>query len=179
MPPDKLLFQVDLAPGETRTFYILDASALAAVPPPIVKTTARYVPERHDDFSWESDRIAHRMFGPALETWQAEPLTSSGVDVWIKRTRSLVADQMYHTGVYYDTNAVAQDDYRVGKTRGDGGLGIWDGQKLYVSKNWRTWKLITTGPIRSEFELTYDAWDAATDGKFPKPNASALTPAPI
>jgi hypothetical protein len=38
--PDKLLFQVDLAPGETRTFYILDASALAAVPPPIVKTSA-------------------------------------------------------------------------------------------------------------------------------------------
>jgi hypothetical protein len=155
-----LLFQVDLAPSETRTFYILDASTLAAVPPPIVKTFARYVPERHDDFSWESDRIAHRLFGKALETWQEEPLTSSGVDVWIKRTRNLVADHMYHTGVYYDTNLVSQDDYRVGKTRGDGGLGIWDGQKLYVSSNWRNWKLITTGPIRSEFEVTYDAWDA-------------------
>jgi rhamnogalacturonyl hydrolase YesR len=159
--PAKLLFQVDLAPGETRMFYILDASALAAVPPPIVKTTARYVPERHDDFSWESDRIAHRVFGPALETWQAEPLTSSGVDVWIKRTHNLVADVMYHTGQNYDTNWVMQDDYRVGKTRGDGGLGIWKDGKLYVSKNWRTWKLITTGPIRSEFELTYDAWDVA------------------
>jgi rhamnogalacturonyl hydrolase YesR len=157
----KLLFQVDLAPGETRTFYILDAAALAAVPPPIVKTAARYVPERHDDFSWESDRIAHRVFGPALETWQAEPLTSSGVDVWIKRTHNLVADVMYHTGQNYDTNWVMQDDYRVGKTRGDGGLGIWKDGKLYVSKNWRTWKLITTGPIRSEFELTYDAWDVA------------------
>jgi len=156
----QLLFQVDLAPGETRTFYILDASALAAVPPPIVKTAARYVPERHDDFSWESDRIAHRVFGPALETWQAEPLTSSGVDVWIKRTRNLVADVMYHTGQNYDTNWVMQDDFKVGKTRGCGGIGIWDGQKLYVSKNWRTWKLITTGPVRSEFELTYDAWDA-------------------
>jgi len=158
---DKLLFQVDLAPGETRAFYILDIAAFSAIrPPPIVKTTARYVPERHDDFSWESDRIAHRVFGPALETWQAEPLTSSGVDVWIKRTRNLVADVMYHTGQNYDTNWVMQDDYRVGKTRGCGGLGIWDGQKLNVSKNWRTWKLITAGPIRSEFELTYDAWDA-------------------
>jgi rhamnogalacturonyl hydrolase YesR len=157
---DTFLFQVDLAPGETRTFYILEAYALAAVPPPIVKTTARYVPERHDDFSWESDRIAHRVFGPALETWQAEPLTSSGVDVWIKRTRNLVADVMYHTGRNYDTNWVMQDDYRVGKTRGCGGLGIWNGDKLYVSKNWRTYKIITTGPIRSEFELTYDAWDA-------------------
>ncbi|HSY10250.1 MAG TPA: DUF4861 family protein, partial [Candidatus Dormibacteraeota bacterium] len=41
-----------------------------------------------------------------------------------------------------------------------GGLGIWDGQKLHVSANWRDYKVITTGPIRSEFELTYDAWDA-------------------
>jgi unsaturated rhamnogalacturonyl hydrolase len=157
--PDTLLFQVDLAPGETRTFYILDASALAAVPPPIVKTFARYVPERHDDFAWESDRIAHRMFGPALETWQEEPLTSSGVDVWIKRTRNLIVNQMYSTGVY-DTNGVSQDDFKVGKTRGCGGLGIWRDGKLYVSKNWRTYRVITTGPIRSEFELTYGTWDA-------------------
>ncbi|HTA95243.1 MAG TPA: glycoside hydrolase family 88 protein [Verrucomicrobiae bacterium] len=156
----KLLFQVDLAPGETRTFYILDSSALAAVPPPIVKTFARYVPERHDDFAWESDRIAHRMYGPALETWQAEPLTSSGIDVWVKRTRNLVINDMYGTMKLFVTNGPSQDDFKVGKTRGDGGLGIWKDGKNYVSKNWRTWKVITTGPIRSEFELTYDAWDA-------------------
>jgi rhamnogalacturonyl hydrolase YesR len=159
-PVAKLLFQVDLAPHETKIFYILNASALAAVPPPIVKTFARYVPERHDDFAWESDRIAHRMYGPALETWQAEPLTSSGIDVWVKRTRNLVINQMYGTMKLFDTNGPAQDDFKVGKTRGDGGLGIWKDGKFYVSKNWRTWKIITTGPIRSEFELTYDAWDA-------------------
>jgi unsaturated rhamnogalacturonyl hydrolase len=38
--PIRLLFQVDLAPGETRTFYIVRASSLAAVPPPIVKPSA-------------------------------------------------------------------------------------------------------------------------------------------
>ncbi|MGH8024965.1 MAG: DUF4861 family protein, partial [Limisphaerales bacterium] len=149
-----------LAPRETRTYDILDASALAAVPPPIVKTFARYVPERHDDFAWESDRIAHRMYGPALETWKAEPLTSSGIDVWGKRTRNLIINRMYGTMNFFDTNGPAQDDYKVGKTRGCGGLGIWSDGKLRVSKNWRTWKIITTGPIRSEFELTYDAWDA-------------------
>jgi rhamnogalacturonyl hydrolase YesR len=40
------LFQVDLAPNETRTFYILDASALAAVPPPIGKPSAPENPSR-------------------------------------------------------------------------------------------------------------------------------------
>ena len=158
--PNKLLFQVDLAPHETRRYYILDASVLAATPPPIIKTFARYVPERHDDFAWESDRIAHRMYGPALETWQAEPLTSSGIDVWVKRTRDLIVNPMYSTMKFFITNGPSQDDFRVGKTRGDGGLGIWTDGKLYVSKNWRTQKVITTGPIRSEFELTYDAWGA-------------------
>ncbi|MGD0208565.1 MAG: glycoside hydrolase family 88 protein [Verrucomicrobiota bacterium] len=156
---EKLLFQVDLAPGETRMFYILDAEALAVVPPPIVKTLARYVPERHDDFAWESDRIAHRTYGLALIP--AEGTISSGPDVWIKTWRNLMINEMYASGHYHMTNGTEMDDYRVGSSRGCGGVGIWDGQKLYVSSNYRNWKLITTGPIRSEFELTYDEWDAA------------------
>jgi rhamnogalacturonyl hydrolase YesR len=154
----ELLFQVDLAPGETRKFYILDASALAAVPPPIVKTMARYVPERMDDFAWESDRIAHRTYGQALI--KGEGTITSGPDVWIKKDRGLIVDVMYATKHYHQDNGSFMDDYRVGKSRGCGGVGIWDGQKLYTSSNYRGWKLITTGPIRSEFELTYDAWDA-------------------
>src|SRR5579862_2670296 len=160
---DKLLFQADLAPHETRVYYILDASALAAVPPPIVKTFARYVPERYDDFAWESDRIAHRMYGQALI--KAEGTVSSGPDVWIKRMRNLIIDMMYKTKHYHEDNGDEMDDYRVGKSRGCGGLGVWDGKRLYVSSNYRDWKLITTGPIRSEFELTYDAWDAGNGRK--------------
>ncbi|HEY5345395.1 MAG TPA: glycoside hydrolase family 88 protein [Verrucomicrobiae bacterium] len=156
--PDKLLFQVDLAPNETRTFYVLPNEMLPAVPPPIVKTMARYVPERFDDFAWESDRIAHRIYGQALI--KAEGTISSGADVWIKKDRGLIVDMMYATKHYHEDNGSFMDDYRVGKSRGCGGLGIWDGKKLFVSSNWKTWKLITTGPIRSEFELTYDAWDA-------------------
>jgi hypothetical protein len=155
---EKILFQADLAPNETKTFYILDASALPAMPPPIVKTMARYVPERFDDFAWESDRIAHRIYGQALI--KAEGTISSGADVWIKKDRGLIVDTMYATKHYHEDNGSFMDDYRVGKSRGCGGLGIWDGKKLFVSSNWKTWKLITTGPIRSEFELTYDAWDA-------------------
>ena len=154
----ELIFQADLAPGETRTFYILDAAALAAVPPPIVKTMARYVPERFDDFAWESDRIAHRTYGLALI--KAENTISSGPDVWIKKDRGLIVDTMYATKHYHEDNGSFMDDYRVGHSRGCGGVGIWDGQKLYTSSNYRNWKLITSGPIRSEFELTYDAWDA-------------------
>ncbi|HEV2692350.1 MAG TPA: glycoside hydrolase family 88 protein [Verrucomicrobiae bacterium] len=155
---DKLLFQVDLAPGETRTFYVLDAATLAVVRPAIMKTMARYVPERYDDFAWESDRIAHRTYGQALI--KAENTISSGPDVWIKKDRGLIVDTMYATKHYHEDNGSFMDDYRVGHSRGCGGIGIWDGKKFYTSSNYRNWKLITTGPIRSEFELTYDAWDA-------------------
>ena len=156
--PDKLLFQADLAPHETRTFYILDTSTLVTVPEPTIKTTARYVPERMDDFAWESDRIAFRLYGQALI--KGEGLISSGVDVWIKSQRKLIMDEMYKSGRFHMDNGDEMDDYRVGTSRGCGGLGVWDGKKLYVSSNYRNWRLVTTGPIRSEFDVTYDAWDA-------------------
>lgn len=159
----KLLVQIDLAPNETGTFYILDTNALAATPPPILKTFARFVPERMDDFAWESDRIAHRMYGPALI--KGEGTVSSGVDVWVKRTRNLVINKWYKSGDYHKDHGEGLDGYTVSHnsvpTRGCGGLGIWDGKKIWVSSNFVSQRLITTGPIRSEFELTYDSWDAA------------------
>ncbi len=166
--PDKLLFQVDLAPGETRTFYILDASALPAVPPPALTTFARFVPERLDDFAWENDRIAFRMYGPALQKQDGDK-TGSGVDVWCKHVRALVVDAMYarHTTYpkgdrrsnYHNDDGTAADNYRAGPNRGCGGAAIWADGKLRASRCYQSWKLITSGPIRSEFELTYAAWD--------------------
>jgi len=158
---DKLLFQVDLAPKETRRYLVLDAGQLAAVPTPAVKTFARFVPERMDDFAWESDRIAHRMYGPALI--KKEGTISSGVDVWVKSTRDLILNKWYAAKNYHTDSGEGLDCYSVshGKipTRGCGGLGIWDGRRLFVSNNFSSWKVVATGPIRSVFELAYDPWD--------------------
>jgi unsaturated rhamnogalacturonyl hydrolase len=161
-PMDAFIFQADLAPGETRTYYIMDVSALAAVPQPIVKTYARQIGERYRDMAWESDRIAHRMYQQDLIP--AEGTVSSGVDVWAKSTRALVIDEWYKSGDYHKDHGEGLDDYRVGRSRGCGGLGIWDGHTYFVSSNYRSARMITTGPVRSEFELTYDAWDAG-EGK--------------
>jgi unsaturated rhamnogalacturonyl hydrolase len=157
--PDTLLFQVDLAPNETRRFSIIDASALAAQPPPIVKTYVRQVPERFNDMAWENDRTAHRNYQQALI--KGEGTVSSGIDVWSKRTRSLIVDEWYKRGDYHNDHGDGMDDYHVGRSRGCGGLGIWDGKNLHVAVNFRGARILTTGPIRSEFELTYDAWDVA------------------
>ncbi|HWO39523.1 MAG TPA: glycoside hydrolase family 88 protein, partial [Candidatus Acidoferrum sp.] len=161
-PLDTFIFQTDLAPGETRTYYIMDVSALAAVPQPILKTYARQIGERYRDMAWESDRIAHRVYQQDLIP--AEGTVSSGVDVWAKSTRALVIDRWYKSADYHKDYGEGLDDYRVGRSRGCGGLGIWDGHTYFVSSNYRSARIITTGPVRSEFELTYDAWDSG-EGK--------------
>lgn len=158
-PAGRLLFQTDLAPGETRRFYLLAPGArLPAAPRPIVKTYARLVRERFNDVAWESDRIAHRMYH--MDLIKAEGTLSSGIDVWTKRTRRLVVDEWYKRRNYHQDDGDGLDDYHVSRSRGCGGLGIWSGGRLFVSSNFRSARVVTAGPIRSEFVLDYDAWDA-------------------
>ena len=112
---------------------------MPAAPPPLLKTFARYVPERYDDFAWESDRIAHRVYGQALI--QAEGTVTSGPDVWIKVHRDLIIDKMYKSGQYHQDNGTEMDDYRVGNGgAGCGGICVWDGAKRWISSNYRNWK---------------------------------------
>ncbi|WP_158567949.1 MULTISPECIES: glycoside hydrolase family 88 protein [unclassified Duganella] len=156
-----LLFQADLAPGETRRYLLLPRSRLAAQPPVDARAHARFVPERMDDFAWESDRTAHRVYGPAIMTDPREMLVSSGVDVWSKSAHRLVLDEWYRRGDYHLDRGEGLDFYHVGQTRGCGGLGIYDGQRLHVSRNYSSWKVLADGPLRAVFELRYPAWDAA------------------
>lgn len=158
----RLLFQVNLVPGETRKFLLIPTGALVGVPAPYARTFCRFVPERMDDFAWESDRIAHRMYGPALIA--GEGTVSSGIDVWVKRTSKLVLDRWYQSGDYHKDNGEGMDYYSVAHggtpTRGCGGSGIWDGTNLHVSSNFKSHRVLANGPLRSVFELTYDSWDA-------------------
>src|ERR1051325_4369142 len=71
---EELLFQVDIAPKETRKFE-LSVGERQIPKVQDFKAYGRFVQERRDDFAWENDRIAHRMYGVELETWPQEPLT--------------------------------------------------------------------------------------------------------
>ena len=162
----ELIFQHDFAAGEkSATFTVEKTETVAPVFPP--KAFARYVPERLDDFAWENDKIAHRTYGPALAAPDEpkvgkEVLVTSGLDVWCKRVDYPIVDRWYNKGHdhYHKDEGEGMDMYQVGPTRGCGGTGVWDGQKLYVGRNYKTWKVLANGPVRAIFELTYDAWDA-------------------
>jgi hypothetical protein len=157
---EELLFQVDLGPKETRRF-LLNVGEPQIPRREDFKAYGRFVRERRDDFAWENDRIAHRMYGAALETWAQEPLTSSAVDVWTKRTPRLVINDWYMVDDYHHDHGEGGDFYSAGSTRGCGGNGIWAEGRLYPSRNFRASRVLANGPIRVLFELTYDQWDAA------------------
>src|SRR5688572_5067336 len=82
--PDIIIFQADFAPGETKTFTV-SKGARHVYKVADFKAYGRFNRERFDDYIWENDRIAHRTYGKALETWAAEALTSSTIDIWSKR----------------------------------------------------------------------------------------------
>ncbi len=162
----ELIFQHDFAAGEkSATFTVEKIAEVAPVFP--TKAFARYVPERLDDFAWENDVIAHRTYGPALAAPDdaktgKEVLVTSGLDVWCKRVSYPIVDRWYNKGHdhYHKDEGEGMDMYQVGPSRGCGGTGVWDGQKLAIGRNYQTWKVLANGPIRAIFELTYDAWDA-------------------
>jgi hypothetical protein len=163
----ELIFQHSFAAGEkSATFTVEKIESVAPVFP--TKAFARYVPERLDDFAWENDRLAHRTYGPALGEPAApgsgkEVLVTSGLDLWCKRVEYPIVDRWYNKGHdhYHKDQGEGMDMYQVGKSRGCGGTGVWDGQTLYVGRNYKTWRVLANGPIRAIFELTYEAWDAA------------------
>jgi hypothetical protein len=159
--PDELVFQADFGPRETKTFQVITGKRSPAAPGDF-KVYGRFVRERHDDFAWENDRVAHRVYGPDLETYPKEALVSSGVDVWVKRVPKLVVNEWYMTDDYHQDHGEGADFYSVGKSRGCGGLGLWVDGALAVSHNFTTSRVLANGPIRLVFELTYAPWSAGS-----------------
>jgi hypothetical protein len=156
--PDAVIFQADFAPGETKKFTA-SVGAKHIYKLADFKAHGRFVRERFDDFTWENDRIAHRTYGNALESWRGEPLTSSTIDIWSKRTSRMVIDEWYMVDDYHVDHGEGADFYSAGLSRGCGGNGLWAADKLWVSKNFVQSRVLANGPIRVQFELVYDAFD--------------------
>src|SRR6185369_4268052 len=156
--PDTLIFQADFGPNETKTFT-LTAGAKREYSKEDFHAYGRFVRERFDDFAWENDRIAHRTYGKALITWKGEPLTSSAIDIWSKRTSKLVINDWYMVDNYHADHGEGVDAYSAGPTRGCGGSGIWANGQLYIPTNFVDSRVLTNGPIRVMFELVYEPFD--------------------
>lgn len=151
---DAVIFQSDFAAGETKTFT-LTVGAKQVYPKEQYKAFGRFVRERFDDFAWENDRIAHRTYGQALESWKGEPLSSSTIDIWSKRTPRMVINDWYLSDDYHVDHGEGADFYSAGLSRGCGGSGLWANDQLWVSRNFTNSNVLANGPLRVLFELEY------------------------
>jgi hypothetical protein len=120
------------------------------------RATVMLAPYRYDDILWENDRTAHRIYGRALEA--AEPPSSSGIDAWGKNVRWPYMDRQLRTGKQHEFHGEGLDFYDVHLTRGAGGLGIWEDNKLWVSRNWRSYQILKNGPDVASFKVDYAPW---------------------
>ena len=148
-----LLIQLDIAANSTIKLGIQKGKSTAITS----KTYGRYVPERKDDFAWENDKIAHRMYGKGLEQNPKE--MAYGMDVWVKRTDKLILNERYERGEYHIDHGDGMDYYHVGYTLGSGDIAPYVHDSVYYSKNYRRWKILDNGPLRTTFILDYDDWN--------------------
>ncbi len=155
-------FQTSLKDNETRQYIIKEGKS--TIVPSEVKTFARFVPERTDDFAWENDRVAFRTYGPEAQRMTENNIPggtlSSGIDCWLKKVNHSIIDKWYQgnidqPGYYHSDHGEGLDNYHVGPSRGCGGTGVMSNGQLIASKNFTGYKVFKNGPVTSEFELDY------------------------
>jgi pectinesterase len=150
--PDLLLFQVDLLPRATQTVRIEPTKRPQEFPACV---DARFELPR-EDVAWESDRIAFRIYGPALAAD-----VNNGIDVWVKRVRSLIVDKWYTASAvarkdtYHEDHGEGADFFSVGKTLGAGGCALVKGSTLYQPGVFSSQLVTARGPVRAIFTVVY------------------------
>jgi len=157
-----LAFQVRLKANETREYIVKEGQA--TIIPGDVKTFGRFVPERTDDFAWENDKVAFRVYGPEAQrlflSGEKGGTYSGGVDCWLKKVDYSIIDKWYagnsaKPGYYHKDHGEGLDNYHVGPSLGCGGTGVMIGEELQTSFNYTAYKVLNNGPIETKFELAY------------------------
>ena len=136
----------------------------------------RLHPERKDDFAWENDRGAYRVYGPALEQSKER---SYGIDVWTKNTPELMVDDRYYIedvvtipridslyrnnwhkrdslyriiSYHYD-HGRGLDPYRVGASLGCGAPALMVGDSIVMPYCFERYEVLDEGPLRFTVRL--------------------------
>jgi hypothetical protein len=151
---EAFIFQASVPTNKKVAYYLKKGNPSPVIP----KTFARFVPERKDDFAWENDLAAYRMYGPAL----AAENPSNGVDLWLKRTKELIVDTFYFNELqkgqsYHVDHGKGLDCYKVGHTLGAGGIAPFWNDSLWVGNFFNRYEIHYVGPLQSKFSLFYDS----------------------
>ena len=166
---DEILFQPKIEANSEVNFEVVTITE-AEKPKAAELCYSRFVPERTDDYTWENNKVAFRVYGPVAQKMIEDKIPggtlSSGVDAWLKRVEYPVINKWYKeftdgVGTYHEDTGEGLDNFHVGVSRGVGGIAVKVDEEYHFSKNYTKWRTITTGPIRTSFYLEYEDWDAA------------------
>ena len=173
--PDELIFKTYALARQSRSFWVFESDTVPAAPTNTV-CFGRYAPERMDDYLWENDRTASRIYGPVImqPAPAGQQLVSSGVDIWNKKVRYPIIDKWLKKKNYHHDDGEGMDNYTVGTGRGCGGLGVFNAGTCHVSQNWATQKHLTSGPVRTAFEVTFAPWDCGNGVKIAETRRMSL-----
>jgi len=123
-----------------------------------VMAYGRFVPEREDDFTWENDKVAFRVYGPS--SGGKGPV--SGVDPWFKKVDYSIVDKWYEEHFqgqsYHEDNGEGHDIYHVGPSRGAGGTAVWVDGVAYPAAMYKSYEVHQSGGDVVEFTVQYE-WD--------------------
>jgi unsaturated chondroitin disaccharide hydrolase len=150
---DELAFQLNLKPNQTRIVTVTygDADRIFRLRSDYPQRTNAIFAKKFEGLGWESERNAWRIyFDPR-----------NAIDLYGKK-RSVLQLQRFATAEYdyHAESPDGRDIYRVGDAIGIGSVCAWiNGKALKVAEvTSRKWRIISTGPVRTIVELTYEGW---------------------
>jgi rhamnogalacturonyl hydrolase YesR len=119
--------------------------------------SARFVPERKDDFAWENDLVAFRAYGPALTNSNE----NSGTDCWLKRVDTPIIDRWYTLALkedksYHEDRGEGYDPYHVGSSAGCGGTSLWIDNQRKPLNTFVSYENVNVGNDHLTFTLNYE-----------------------
>jgi hypothetical protein len=118
----------------------------------------RFVPERKDDFAFENDKVAFRIYGPALR----DSKENSGIDCWLKRVDYPIIEKWYQGAAkgtsYHKDHGEGYDPYHVNDSLGCGGLALWIDGQMHLANVFQEYRILNNGPDEAVFEVKY-SWE--------------------
>jgi pectinesterase len=155
--PEEIVFQSNFKAKEVKEFVVKQAGGDREQ---ITSLTYAGFMVPREDLAWENDRIAFRMYGPAM----AKDV-NNGIDVWTKRVRYLIVKKWYEGEEkepkisYHEDHGEGADYFSVGRTLGVGACALIKGDSLYQPGVFQKYRIIAAGPLMAIFELTYNPFE--------------------
>jgi unsaturated chondroitin disaccharide hydrolase len=150
---DELVFQIDLKPKQTRIVTIAYGD-----PATIARLHTDYTPQTHAKFTakfeglgWESN----------INAWRIYFDKRNAIDLFGKRRPGLYLELFGQPEYnYHEESPFGRDIYKIGDALGIGAVGAFvDGKIIKVANvSERSWKIISTGPVRAIVEVDYKGW---------------------